>query len=354
MVTALPGAIAVVFVSGAQAFAGGNCGGAIHHCFAVGGPGCDDATCCDLVCASDPSCCSQAWDVDCVELALASCATTPCTVGCPAGSSLEIDPCGSLANSGCDAPPGSGSNCCVPNRTVSCDDPDCLNTVCGQDPFCCMVAWDQLCADLAIKLCPELCAASSPQFTTLPLGVTMCGGVAAIDGVRDHDWYAFTLPRQIEVTITLLSKTPIEIGVADNDGIPDCTIVTGLAPSVRNASMRRATAYFVQPPAKRQPSMRVLWRMKARAIRFRSSNATMATTDARHSIRACTFRRSLAQATTCASEDAFLLTAARHSCSRIFHANSPTESTRFRLSRDMGRQWQRQSMISAKSSVAST
>jgi hypothetical protein len=31
--------------------------------------GCNDQTCCDLVCKFDPSCCSVRWDANCADLA---------------------------------------------------------------------------------------------------------------------------------------------------------------------------------------------------------------------------------------------------------------------------------------------
>ena len=36
-------------------------------------PGCSDAVCCEKVCAVDPSCCDQYWDMDCVNAAKAMC-----------------------------------------------------------------------------------------------------------------------------------------------------------------------------------------------------------------------------------------------------------------------------------------
>jgi hypothetical protein len=41
-------------------------------------PTCDDATCCNLVCGVDPSCCSSQWDQNCVQIAVAQCDVPPC------------------------------------------------------------------------------------------------------------------------------------------------------------------------------------------------------------------------------------------------------------------------------------
>ncbi|MCI0364122.1 MAG: hypothetical protein L0219_09595 [Phycisphaerales bacterium] len=43
------------------------CGAAGHDCTTVGGPGCDDPTCCCTVCSIDPFCCDVAWDRICAN-----------------------------------------------------------------------------------------------------------------------------------------------------------------------------------------------------------------------------------------------------------------------------------------------
>jgi hypothetical protein len=60
-------------------------------------PACNDAACCDQVCASWDPCCVTAWDSFCVSLAQSLCSTT-CDPGCPTGSSQEIETCGSRTN----------------------------------------------------------------------------------------------------------------------------------------------------------------------------------------------------------------------------------------------------------------
>ncbi len=50
-----------------------------------------------------------------------------------------------------------GGDCCVGGVAPGCQDEDCCNTVCAQDPFCCDVLWDNLCAAQAGQLCSELC-----------------------------------------------------------------------------------------------------------------------------------------------------------------------------------------------------
>ncbi|RPH93445.1 MAG: hypothetical protein EHM68_15685, partial [Lysobacterales bacterium] len=47
-----------------------------------------------------------------------------------------------------------GSNCYFSHGGTGCDDAACEATVCALDSFCCGVAWDSICADLAIANCP--------------------------------------------------------------------------------------------------------------------------------------------------------------------------------------------------------
>ena len=127
----------------------------------------------------------------------------------------------------CDMGGGGGDgDCCAPNGTPGCEDPGCTAAVCGADPFCCDVEWDQICADAAFVLCPDICVieppgevcdgteipegeadcglpvdttnggcnSAPPVFSTIACGDTICG-TAAFDGAtRDTDWYAFTVP----------------------------------------------------------------------------------------------------------------------------------------------------------------
>ena len=98
-------------------------------CFVANGtPGCQDEACCNTVCAVDPFCCDTAWDSICRDEAFELC-------GHPA--------CGD---------PGAG-DCFSANGTPGCADADCCNTICADDPFCCNVEWDALCADAAVLNC---------------------------------------------------------------------------------------------------------------------------------------------------------------------------------------------------------
>lgn len=100
-------------------------------------PGCADPTCCATTCDVDPFCCDVTWDEFC-----AGAAEGLCTGSFPA------------------CVPGAGG-CGVDNGTPGCEDVDCCNTVCMQDPFCCVVGWDDICADEATGLCDLTCGGNS-------------------------------------------------------------------------------------------------------------------------------------------------------------------------------------------------
>ncbi|NUN13918.1 MAG: hypothetical protein HUU55_09835 [Myxococcales bacterium] len=104
-------------------------------CTASEDPGCEDPACQDCVCGLDPFCCDTAWDDICVEEASVDC----------------NDDCN------CDGGTGPGSACCEPGDAAGCGDATCEGCVCVVDDFCCDVAWDQTCADVALGECTESC-----------------------------------------------------------------------------------------------------------------------------------------------------------------------------------------------------
>jgi hypothetical protein len=61
------------------------------------------------------------------------------------------------------------SDCCIANGTPGCDDPTCEAMVCGDDPFCCNVFWDSICAAEALSLCGSLCFRSEEECIDAPL-----------------------------------------------------------------------------------------------------------------------------------------------------------------------------------------
>jgi hypothetical protein len=93
-----------------------------------GTPGCDDAVCCDAVCAEDVFCCKGSWDLACVQIAVQLCDTCP----------------------------GPG-DCLTFNGSPGCEDEQCCEAVCEMEPLCCQTKWDGQCAGIAEGLCPHLC-----------------------------------------------------------------------------------------------------------------------------------------------------------------------------------------------------
>lgn len=132
-------AIPMVAISAATA----QCPGDGDCCSPNDSAGCSDAVCCELVCAEDSYCCEVEWDTLCANQACAACANCACDNTCP----------------------GEGS-CCDSNGSPGCDIIECCNTICGEDPFCCDVEWDDLCVFEASFLplcgCEEPCLADAP------------------------------------------------------------------------------------------------------------------------------------------------------------------------------------------------
>ena len=207
------------------AMAGDNsatCTGATHSCYERGAPGCNDSACCEQVCALDPYCCNAEWDVSCVNRAIVVCGFPACDWACPPGATAEGEPCGTQINGGCELPINGDSSCCRSNPTGSCDDGTCAAAVCADWSNCCEYEWDQFCAQLALRYCPDLCTLGAPAFTPINCGQTICGTIWAENGQHDNDWFEFTLTETRRVTITVSSKLDLRFGIANNHGIPDC------------------------------------------------------------------------------------------------------------------------------------
>lgn len=85
-------------------------------CSETGGPGCDNVSCCDLVCACDPYCCDVEWDEFCAAFgsdssgcgALAICGNL-CGSTCPIGSVSFADPPGGVVDARQPVDPVSGT-----------------------------------------------------------------------------------------------------------------------------------------------------------------------------------------------------------------------------------------------------
>lgn len=111
-----------------------SCDGAAGDCFAEHADrGCSDATCCGTTCDADPYCCDVEWDDICASEAAGLC--TGNFSACAAGA----------------------GSCGAENGSPGCEDVECCNAVCADDPFCCVDTWDNLCAENARGTCLLTC-----------------------------------------------------------------------------------------------------------------------------------------------------------------------------------------------------
>jgi hypothetical protein len=123
-----------------------NCATGTGNCFVpspTGQPGCGDAACCASTCDLDQYCCDVEWDEFCAAEAQGACTGTfpACT---PAAGA-------------CGTPHDVGE--------VGCSDVDCCNTVCFEDPYCCITTWDANCVDEAEELCFLTCGSPGGCFS---------------------------------------------------------------------------------------------------------------------------------------------------------------------------------------------
>jgi hypothetical protein len=149
-------------------------------CVSANTPGCDDPEIVACVCALDDYCCTHSWDVFCIGTAILDCGQGGCT-DVPPGNCCVAGPgpgcddpivedavcqqqvscctvvwddgCALLAAEagGCDSP----QDCCIATIAESpgCNDPAVAACVCANDPFCCTVEWDGMCASAALNTC---------------------------------------------------------------------------------------------------------------------------------------------------------------------------------------------------------
>jgi hypothetical protein len=169
----------------------GSCPPSPNDCFIPGGvPGCNDAQCCNAVCAVDPFCCMVQWDAACAMQAQGLC-VPPCVLPCQAGDALEPEACGADTNGGCNASP--------------------------------------------------------PAFPAGACGQTWCGTSWAQGGVRDTDWYLVHAPGGT-LHATLTSEFPGVVFVVDVAG-GSCAnvVVIGAIGSSSACAAGPAASAFVAP-----------------------------------------------------------------------------------------------------------
>ena len=133
--------------------------------------GCSNKSCCEAVCAEDPFCCggqNGQWDSRC-----AVCASGVCN-----GNYSTCAPTAGL--------------CSTNHAGAGCSDNGCCNEVCDVDPFCCLVKWDQFCAEKAAGLCNPngfaSCQGGAPDCDD-PFRVTTpgCNDVSCCNSVCQKD-----------------------------------------------------------------------------------------------------------------------------------------------------------------------
>jgi len=152
-------------------------------CTGSGGAGCDDAPCQASVCASNPSCCSVAWDELCADQA-------ELDLNCACKTS-ENEP-----NCGLD---GAG----MPDDTTN-----------------------------------GGCNAVPPVFQPISCGQGFAGTAAYDDvtGFRDTDWYEVTLTEPMELTWTVAAQFEALAGIIDSDGSGSCEGVSAFLVSATGLS----------------------------------------------------------------------------------------------------------------------
>lgn len=102
-------------------------------CFGDNDPGCGGCACEEAVCAQDPSCCTDTWGPQCVELCQQA------DLGCVPGAPADFDGCSALYGY-----PG-------------CADCECQVDVCEAIPTCCELSWTEFCAERCRLWYPEQC-----------------------------------------------------------------------------------------------------------------------------------------------------------------------------------------------------
>jgi hypothetical protein len=138
-------------------------------------PGCDDGLAQACVCEQDAFCCETEWDEICVNevtsLGCGVCDGGPaCGDGqCQGGENCEVCPqdCGECAGAG---------DCCAPQETPGCSNPDIQACVCALDDYCCSTQWDDICVEEVEGEACGSCAPCQPQCGGKACGGDGCGG----------------------------------------------------------------------------------------------------------------------------------------------------------------------------------
>jgi hypothetical protein len=230
---------------------------------AHGTPGCEDAGCCEAVCAVDDFCCTSQWDSVCVTeatdlclgcggVSAGSCYTahgTPhcedqeccdavCAVDAFCCSNQWDGVCVNEANDICNSCGGSATGSCyVAHDHPHCNDTACCDTVCALDAFCCNTQWDSICVNEALDLCavqvvagPLTNPANGNQYYLLSLAsasnanakaISLGGHLATIANPAENEW--------VRANIANFGGVPREVWLGFGDAAAEGTFqwVTG-------------------------------------------------------------------------------------------------------------------------------
>ncbi len=135
----------------------------------TGTRGCDDVGCCNTTCTVDPYCCDVEWDQLCADESAGLCTGSFAACASDAGSCATAHEAGA----------------------AGCSEVDCCNSVCMQDPFCCVDMWDDLCVQTALGTCFLACGNASDGGCFTANGSAGCETVACcqavcVDGTVDE------------------------------------------------------------------------------------------------------------------------------------------------------------------------
>ena len=180
---------------------GGNC----YEAQAFPSVGCANSTCCATVCAIDPTCCTQVWDMDCAALAIQEC-------------------------SGCGAP--TAGPCNQAHAGGGCIDGTCCAKVCAADPFCCDIEWDASCVKSAAVRCAPQCGEPGAGDCFTPHTGHSCGNYGCCTGVCATDTYCCTVEWDF-ICVSEAKASPNCAGVCGAPGTGSCDEVHA-APSCSN------------------------------------------------------------------------------------------------------------------------
>jgi hypothetical protein len=135
------------------------------------------------------SCCYANGNIGCSD---ATCTSMVCALD-PLCCLLEWDDfCAQSANTLCgECNLEVSGACCIANESPYCSNFDCMNTVCQDDPYCCNNKWDSVCANKASNLCSE-CDLSEAGDCCSSNGDPYCTELSCVEAVCAKDDYCCT------------------------------------------------------------------------------------------------------------------------------------------------------------------